>query len=355
MAGGAGLYVDTQAMTFFSSYDIANRALQHVGSPRISTFADNSKAAQECGFIYDKVRRAELRRHIWRFSTRRTALRAITGTSQNLVFGAYASGTTYAAGDVVSAANLANTGSDLWISLQGSNTGNAPNASPLFWQEYFGPVVADTYSASATYYAGEIVKQSTTFYLSLINSNLNNSPSSSASDWLSLTSQPTGSTVFLPNPIVANQQNAARTAFRLPNGFLRIAAQDPRAAGVNYLATSGGMQFSDFEIEGNYLITATASPVIFRFAADLEDVSQFDDLFCEGLAARMAVGLCETLTQNPQKKQQVTQDYDRFMSEARQINAIEVGSTEPLEEGFLVSRQSDANAPTMQAPQRGQQ
>ncbi len=342
-------------MSFSSPIDIANRALQHCGSPRISTFQDNSKAAAESGFIYDKVRRAELRRHIWQFSTRRTALRPITATSQNIHFGAWSTATAYPAGSVVTAPNLGGDETATWIAIQ-ATTGNTPNATPLDWQEYFGPLVADTWSATLSYSTGELVLDPTSGfpYLSLVNSNINNLPPSTGTTtayWLYL-SNAIPSTLFLPNPITANQAGVLRLAYRLPAGFLRVASQDVKAAGVNYLATSGGMQWSDFEIEDRYLISAVPSPIIFRFAADIEDVTRMDDLFCEGLAARMALGLVETLTQSPQKMQMITQSYERFMTEARRISAIEVGSTEPPDSEYQFSRQTDANAPGAMQPQQ---
>ena len=59
--------------------DIANRALQHCRMRRIVSLIppDSSANAQETAFIYDKVREAELRCNVWRFSIRRCILRAV--------------------------------------------------------------------------------------------------------------------------------------------------------------------------------------------------------------------------------------------------------------------------------------
>ena len=56
---------------FVSPVDIANRACQHIGAKRITAFTDDVVQATELGFVYDKLRRRELRRNVWGFSIRR--------------------------------------------------------------------------------------------------------------------------------------------------------------------------------------------------------------------------------------------------------------------------------------------
>ena len=66
-------------MGFTVDVDVANRALQHCGQPRIDStlgFSEGTQRAQEIQFAYGKIKRAELRDNPWRFATRRTALRA---------------------------------------------------------------------------------------------------------------------------------------------------------------------------------------------------------------------------------------------------------------------------------------
>src|SRR6185437_8862206 len=121
------------SLGFTSPVDIANRALQHVGASRITAFSDDSKQASETFFCYDKLRRAELRRNIWRFATRRAPLRPIN----------------------LPAASV----SAVWLS--GSTTSPVPNAtSPL--PTLF--VDAPLYSGSTTYYPGNIVVDSNGVY-----------------------------------------------------------------------------------------------------------------------------------------------------------------------------------------------
>src|SRR5690242_7552718 len=86
---------------FRAPVDIANRALQILRRNSIYTFDDVSVEANETKACYDQLRLAELRRAVWRFSTRRVILRAITNTSQYVRMPAWSAVTGYVAGDLV--------------------------------------------------------------------------------------------------------------------------------------------------------------------------------------------------------------------------------------------------------------
>jgi hypothetical protein len=64
-----------------SATDIANRALQKLGSARIMALTDPGRNAVECAGCYEAVRDAELRRHPWSFAMRRAVLAAETGAA----------------------------------------------------------------------------------------------------------------------------------------------------------------------------------------------------------------------------------------------------------------------------------
>src|SRR5216684_2721218 len=97
---------------FTTPVDVANRALQGIGVPRITNFTA-TKAGLETGFAIDMLRQAELRRSVWTFATRRAVLRPIVNTTQNVSFLLYNAATTYAVGDVVS-----DSIGYLWIALR---------------------------------------------------------------------------------------------------------------------------------------------------------------------------------------------------------------------------------------------
>ena len=330
---------------FATPVDIANVALQNLGQPRIASFAENSRGAQESAFCYDKLRQDELRSHVWRFASRRAALRPVTATSYLLTFATWAIGTTYSKGMIVLYTPTNSDGQAVpFISLAASNTGNAPDTTPLWWEPYFGSICADAYSSGNTYSVGEIVGATSTFYLSWTNANIGNT-SSGGTPW-SANINATGTLLWTPYPItqVTSLAGSSRTQYRLPFGYLRVAPQDAKTAGVAYQVTSAGMQFSDYQLEGNYLLTSQATlvstlgPIIFRFVADINAVPMFDPLFSRALAARMAFEMCETLTQNPKLKQDCGTMYDRFVAEAKSVNQIEQGQTDPADADFPLAR-----------------
>lgn len=90
---------------------------------------------------------------------------------------AWAIGTTYVFGDIKKdASNI------VYQSLQNNNTGNAPSASPLFWERIGYNEVA--YSAVATYAIGDYVASGTRVYKGLTASNTGNTPLTSPVNWL---------------------------------------------------------------------------------------------------------------------------------------------------------------------------
>lgn len=63
-----------------SQVDIANRALTKLGAARIISFGDDNKQARAVSSMFDIVRDAELRSHIWSFSVKRASLPALLST-----------------------------------------------------------------------------------------------------------------------------------------------------------------------------------------------------------------------------------------------------------------------------------
>ena len=77
---------------------------------------------------------------------------------------------------------------------------------------------------------------------------------------------------------------------------------------------------------------------VYRFTADVQDVTKMDDMFCEGLACRIGLEVAEPLTQSGAKIGTISQEYKTFMSEARIVNGIETGPTEPPEDDYVTCR-----------------
>lgn len=135
----------------------------------------------------------------------------------------------------------------------------------------------------------------------------------------------------------ASQTNT-RNVFKLPSGFLRAAPQDPNAGHMGFLGGPSGSYENDWTFENGYLVTRQAGVIPLRFIADFTQVSEMDDMFCEGLSCRIAYDLCEIITQSTEKQKALAAQYSRFMTEARLVNAIETGTEEPAEDDFIAAR-----------------
>lgn len=133
-------------------------------------------------------------------------------------------------------------------------------------------------------------------------------------------------------------QTTTRNAFRLPANFLRQAPADPKAGATQYLGGPTGVQYKDWNFEGNYITTSETGPIILRFVSDLIDVTQMDPMFCEGLGARIGLEGAEQITQSSEKAQTIASKYQRFMGEARTVNGIETGAEEPPEDDYITCR-----------------
>lgn len=383
-------------MSIIDPTKIANRACQRVGAELIAAGAlltEDSKPANEIRNCYDILRRSELRRNVWRFGIRTQAIRPLDDTSKLVTFGAWAVGTTYALNDII-------VGDDtqIYISIASGNIGNTPSTSPTLWTLYFGLDVATefvttwgsgftymtgdhavgsdgtvyqslidtntnhnpvgdgnvhwtadtdgTMPTKMTFYVGELVRIGNTVYLSLQNNNGDGNtvsgdglPPPSAS-WQTMTTAPTVALFNFMYPIGAGPASNFRTknTYRLPVGWLREAPQDPKAGGALYLGAPDGSMFNDWNYEGRYFTSNDNGVIPYRFMADIQDPMQFDALFVEGFACRIALEVCEPLTQKSDKKADIERAYMKFMTEARTINGIEDGPVYPPEDAYITAR-----------------
>lgn len=316
---------------------IANRALQRVGAARIATGAlwtEDSKNASEIRACYLSLRKAELRRRVWRFATRRTPLRPFDDESKVVTFGTWAVGTTYALNDIV-------TDSDgfVWQSTIASNLGNTPNVNPTKWSLYTGQMVAQEFDAdeSIAYFAGELVYVSSTLYVSKISSNTDTPPSA---NWMTMTTAPTLAAANFVYPIGAGpaNQDATKNVFQLPANYLREAPQNPKNGAVQVVGGPVGNFTNDWLYESNFIVSANPDIIIYRFVADINNSLTFDPMFNEGLASRIAFEVCEPLTQSGTKLQAIANEYKTFMSEAGLVNAIETGPVQPEVDPYIQCR-----------------
>jgi hypothetical protein len=243
-----------------------------------------------------------------------------------------------------------------YMSLINLNTNNNPANAPTLW------AVGTTYALNALVGASD-----GNIYKSLANGNVGNNPTLTPASWLNTGVLNPWTTVFILGP--GNQQwlqigGAAapsgvalaqldivwpvgsgpssqfqtKNVYRLPAGFLRVAPQNPKGAINPWLGGPAGNVQKDWTYNGQYLVTWEYGPIIYRFCADVVDVTQFDPNFCEGLAAKIGVAVCPTLTQSSAKIADIQKEYKRVIAEARTLNAIEAGADDPPEDEYISVR-----------------
>jgi hypothetical protein len=160
----------------------------------------------------------------------------------------------------------------------------------------------------------------------------------SSSIWAPLYASLTSFNFVYPLGTGPLSQEMTKNVFRLPAGYLRQAPQDPKAGRYSFLGAPAYNTDNDWVFEGKFLLSQCPTPIILRFVADVMRVNDMDDMFCEGLAARIGLETCETITNSTAKQQTCNNAYAKFMGEARTANAIEIGPIEPPEDDYIACR-----------------
>lgn len=137
---------------------------------------------------------------------------------------------------------------------------------------------------------------------------------------------------------------STRNIFQLPHGFLRPAPQSPKAGSRSVFGIPGSLPADDWEFNDNYVVSGTPGPIVFRFVADVADVSTMDNMFCEGLACRLAREVGAAIAAGNEKpmsaalRSELRGMYREVMAEARLVNAIEQGPVQPVLDDWLACR-----------------
>lgn len=279
------------------------------------------------------------------------------GNTPGLTAAIWASGTTYAADAQV-------TGSDgvIYTSLSAGNVGHDPVSSSTYWEAAGLSTPAD-WDGSSSYDTGDqVVGSDGIIYASAIDSNSGNDPSrgqspaswtdtGARSPWTATITNGTGSlkwskllvdleklTFAYPIGSGPVENSTTKNVYHLPAGYLREAPQTPKAGSTSFLGAPCGAQYSDWEYEGDYFTTSESRAIMFRFGANITNVRAMDPMFCEGLGARIALECVERVTQSNTKYATIAAAYQKFMGEARIVDAIERGPTEPPEDDFIACR-----------------
>jgi hypothetical protein len=125
--------------------------------------------------------------------------------------------------------------------------------------------------------------------------------------------------------------------YALPPDFLRIDMVDdryPSAVMDNYIDA----EYLEWTLEGNVILTDLSSPLKLRYISQVTDPNAWDSNFREALASRIAMEICEDLTQSDTKKNAAAKDYGRAITQAVRIGAIEKPPVTPPDNSWVISR-----------------
>lgn len=125
--------------------------------------------------------------------------------------------------------------------------------------------------------------------------------------------------------------------YQVPSDFLRIDMvndQFPAAVMDNYI----GAESLDWLLEGNKILTDFSAPLKLRYIAQVTDPSAWDSCFREALACKLAIEVCEDLTQSNEKRQLAWKEYDLAINRAVRINAIEKIPVQPPDDSWVIGR-----------------
>lgn len=117
-------------------------------------------------------------------------------------------------------------------------------------------------------------------------------------------------------------------SYTLPSDFIRLLPPYPE----------DNLNDLDWQIEGNKILTDDSAPLYVRYIKRVTDPNLMDSLFREALACKLAIELCEEITQSNTKKESLKADYMDAIREAKKLNAIENVAQEPPEDTWISER-----------------
>lgn len=117
-------------------------------------------------------------------------------------------------------------------------------------------------------------------------------------------------------------------AFQLPTGCLGVLPPYPE----------DNSPYRDWVIEGGKILTNESAPLYVRCKMQITDPNKMHVLFREALACKMALEMCEEITQSNTKKADAKDDFKMTIADARKRNAIESVPVQPPEDTWVTGR-----------------
>lgn len=125
--------------------------------------------------------------------------------------------------------------------------------------------------------------------------------------------------------------------YQLPDGCLRVIQVNDYTVPYG-LANARQMDDSPYKIEGNKIRTDYKAPLKIIYLVDVTEDADFDALFVESLASKLAMEGCEEITGSDTKWQKATADYRAAIKDAISTNSIEQPAEPLYDDSWLLSR-----------------
>ncbi len=140
------------------------------------------------------------------------------------------------------------------------------------------------------------------------------------------------------SPLVTVPPFGFTLEYQLPTDCLRVIQ-----VGDYYwtsLSDYRGTDESPYSVEGRKLLTNLPAPLNIRYVRKMDDTDaeQFDGIFVELLACRVAIETCEAITGSTSKKDSLAADYKDRLMEALQANDLEIPPTAPPDDTWMATR-----------------
>lgn len=125
--------------------------------------------------------------------------------------------------------------------------------------------------------------------------------------------------------------------YQLPSDCLRVIQVDEFYPGPS-MSDYRNASEAQYQIEGGKILTDLQAPLKIRYVARIEDTGSWDAAFSEVFACRLAVEVCERLTQSNTKRDLAWKEYVEAIRAAVRADAIE-NPPEPLpDDTWMLSR-----------------
>ena len=118
-------------------------------------------------------------------------------------------------------------------------------------------------------------------------------------------------------------------SFPLPADFLRLdpSQMEPWSVRENY------------QLQGRRLLLAsTPGPILIRYVARIEEVGDWDALFVEAFACRLAYQIADRITGDMNRKGECWRSYTLAMSEAKGVDGRENPPEPPVDSSWVTAR-----------------